>query len=399
MNFRTDYYKFHRLALQPTKESTTINDLKVFLHELSESELKQLLTLIIEQKLHFFWLKPLRLLPDSALAISAREQFKQQCFKDTTRYLAQKRAIIEFDSLFEVNKIPYALFKGAHIREVVYENPAHRPSADIDLLVSSKDNARAIRALCTNGYILVPKLQNITHEISLVKDNVHLDLHWHIMRPGRARVSLTDLFLQSRERINLFWGLNNDTALLVLLTHPVFTEYSTGPQSSIVKLVDLQRWITRNKIDWQRLLSLLENTGLKTAAWITATLLADLTGCRLPDFVYKAIRPTNPKRFLLQIWLDLNLSSKFVNYPVIPKYVFTLLAHDNVRDVLRFIRILRTEHQKDQERLQELLRASKGEITQQLQELRERQEKKAGAGTTGKEGTGGTAGTAVKGEE
>ncbi|MBU1564289.1 MAG: nucleotidyltransferase family protein [Proteobacteria bacterium] len=357
--FHSDPYRFQRLALLATEDSLPINKIRIALQSLSEVEQQQLYALIIKQGLQFFWLESLHELPDLPFVSVWRKTLKEQCFKDTTRYLAQKKAIFEVDRLFTEENIPYAIFKGAHIREVIYRNPAFRSSADIDLLVSPNDKIRAIHALCSNGYNLIANLANVSNEVSLIKDNVHLDLHWHIMRPGRTRVNLTDHFLQSRQKCDFFWALDNEMTLLVLLTHPVFTEYSTGPHSSIVKLADLRRWITKEEINWQRLLYLLEGSGMKTAAWITATLLADLTEYRLPASIFKALRPKKLKRFLLQQWLDLNLSLRFTNYPNFPKYIFTLLAHDSLNDILRFIRIFRAIKRKDAATMEQLVRASR----------------------------------------
>jgi hypothetical protein len=356
--FRSDPYRFQRLALLATEDSLQISKIRIALQSLSETEQQQLLVLIIEQGLQFFWLESLHELSDLPFISVWRKTLKEQCFKDTTRYLAQKKAILELDRLFTIEKIPYAVIKGAHAREVMYPIPAYRPSVDIDILVSPAEKLKAVHSLCTNGYTLFADRANISHEVSLAKDNVHLDLHWHIMRPGRTRVNLTELLLESRKRCSFFWALDNEMTLLVMLTHPVFTEYSTGPQSAIVKLLDLRKWILGHELEWKRLLHLLEDAGLKTAAWITSTLLADLTGCQLPAFVREAITPSNPKRFLLQHWLDRNLSSKFADHPIFPKYIFTLLAHDSVSDIFHFIRVFQAEQQKQDETFKKLEQVS-----------------------------------------
>lgn len=338
-------YKLQRIALLSTADSLSTNDLRAALLRVSAVEQEQLLDLICNQGLQFFWLKTLSALTDLCFFPAWRERLKKKCFWDTARYLFQKKKLFELDRLFTREQIPYVAFKGAHIREVVYTDPAYHPTADIDLLVPPSEKIRAVQALRANGYTLSPDQANISHEVSLMRGNVHLDLHWHIMRPGRTRIELTDLLLQTRQRCNFFWAPDNEMALLIMLAHPVFTKYSTAPQSSIVRLADLRKWLSTQQIDCPRLLHLLEITGLKTAAWITATILADLTGSQLPASIYKAIRPSHPKRLLLQQWLDLNLSSKFDN-PILPKYIFTLLAHDRITDVFKFIRIYREEQKK-----------------------------------------------------
>ncbi len=355
----SDHLRLQPLALLPTTNSFPIEELHSAILRLPDHEQQQLLTLIINQSLHFFWLEALRTLPEMPFSSTWRKQLKELCFRNTTHYLAQKKTLFELDRLLEIKRIPYAIFKGAHIREVIYANPACRSSVDIDLLVTPNEKTNVIRTLCANGYTLSANLANVSHEVTLVKDNVHVDLHWHIMRLGRTRIDLTDLYLQSRQRCNFFWSLDNNMTLIVLLTHPVFTEYSSGPQS-IAKLADLQRWITTQEIDWPRVQCLLEDSGMKTAAWITATLLANLTGCHLPAHIYKDLTPKNPKRFLLQQWLSLDLSAKFATYPIVPKYIFTLLAHDNLSDILVFIRMFRAERRKDVAAMEQVQQAAQG---------------------------------------
>jgi hypothetical protein len=357
----SDQYAFQRFALLATAYPLPISAIRHTLEKLSEADQRKLLTLILEQGLQFFWLEALREMPDLPFADAGAAQLKKRCFTCSTRYLAQKQAIIQLDSLFAEENITYAVFKGAHVREVVYRNPAFRPSVDVDILIADADKYRVIRLLCASGYSLNADRENISHEVSLTRDNVTIDLHWHIMRPGRTRMELTDLLLHSRARCGYFWGLGNTATLLVLLVHPVFTKYSTAPQSSIVRLADLKRWITHQPIEWQELLHVLEEAGVKTAAWITATLLADLTGCAIPAFVDNAISPPQPKRFLLERWLSLNLSSKFADYPIFSKYIFTLLAHDKVTDILKFIRILRDEKQRAEEIWGEMQKVCRGE--------------------------------------
>ena len=329
---------------------------------MTPEELNELLHFIYQNKLQFFWLKALRAIPDLPFPKATEDQLKNDCFRKSALYLMQKKTIIELDALLEKERIPYVLFKGTHTRELVYDEPAFRPAVDIDLLVSDNDKLRTIRLLSANDYALGPNQETVSHEVGLVKNNVHIDLHWHIMRPGRTRIELTELFLQSRQRYDFFWGLDNETTLLVLLSHPVFTKYATGPQSSIIWFVDLKEWISKRTINWQRLLQLLEDSGLKTPAWIMATVLDDLTGCQLPVFVQQAVTPNNLKNLLLQKWLKMNLSDRFADHPFLSKYIFTLLAHDSIQDVYKFFRVFREERKKETKMMERLQQVSQQQL-------------------------------------
>ena len=359
--WQLDPYRLHRIALLPTNDRLTKETILRACEELNQEDRKEIIALILHQNLACFWLETLPAHPGLPFTPADREVLRMQCFRHATRYLAQKKTLLEIDTVFSAAEIAYAVFKGALTREVVYVDPAFRPSADIDILISPADKSRAVTTLCRTGYTLSANRENVSNEVTLTKDNVHLDLHWHIMRPGRPRMNMTELYLQSRQRYDYFWGLDRESALLVLLTHPVFTEYSTGPGSSVLKLADLGMWIEKQEIDWQRALHLLEISGMKTAAWITATLLASLTEWRLPASIYQALQPGRLKSLALGKWLDCNLSARFINHPYLPKYLFTLLAHDCFRDRVHFIRTFLRERRQQDAVMRQLLQAASGQ--------------------------------------
>ena len=353
-----DPYRLQRLALLPTSGRLSKEAILRECEELSREDCKELITLILHHGLACFWLATLPAHPAHSFSPADREVLRMRCFSQATRYLAQKKTLLEIDTVLSAAAIAHAVFKGALTREVVYADPAFRPSADIDILISPADKLRAVTTLCKTGYILSANGENTSHEVTLAKDNVHLDLHWHIMRPGRTRFNMTDLYLKSRQWHDYFWGLDRESALLVLLTHSVFTEYSTGPGSSVLKLADLGMWIEKHDIDWQRALHLLEISGMKTAAWITATLLANLSDWRLPPSIYQALQPHRLKSLVLGKWLGRNLTARFINHPALPKYLFTFLAHDNFGDRVHFIRAFLKERQQQAAVMRQLLQAA-----------------------------------------
>ena len=355
---RPDPYRLQRLALLPTSDRPSKEAILRECEDLTPQDRKEFIALILRQGLACFWLATLPTRPALPFSTTDRELLRMQCFRQATRYLAQKKTLLEIDTILSAAAITYAVFKGALTREVVYADPAFRPSADIDLLISPADTLRAVTTLCKIGYTLSANRENVSNEVTLSKDKVHLDLHWHIMRPGRPRINMTELYLQSRQRYDYFWGLDRESALLVLLTHSVFTEYSTGPGSSVLKLADLAMWIEKHDINWQRALHLLEISGMKTAAWITATLLANLTKWRLPPSIYQALQPHCLKSLALRKWLDHNLSARFIHHPALPKYLFTLLAHDTFGDRVHFIRTFLKERRQQDAVMRQLLQAA-----------------------------------------
>jgi hypothetical protein len=175
-----------------------------------------------------------------------------------------------------------------------------------------------------------------------------------MMRPGRTRIDLTDEFLATRKEFSGQWGLSHEATLFIMLVHPVFTKYGTAPQASLVRLVDLVRWIREFQIDWERVLDWLKRGGVQTAAWITAEWLEILTGITLPESFVHSIKPSAVRSFYLRKWIKHNLSSRLLACPVLIQAGFTLPAHDSLADARRAISTLLREKQSAVEKTKEL---------------------------------------------
>lgn len=255
-------------------------------------------------------------------------------------YLQQIVSLYKISQTLEQHSIPHAVFKGAHTRELVYPNPVTRPSADIDILINEKDKEEVIRVLTSQDYTLHIIAQNLTHEASLINGNTSIDLHWHILRPGRIPKSLTAELLRNRTQYGKYWSLSNEENLFILLIHPVFSKYSSATQSGLVRMLDLIYWLKTQPIDWEKLLELLKRTGLRTTAWVTLEYLHTLTGVSIPQQIANQLAPNKLKKKYLQTWIYTDLPSRLQHWPFSVKIAFTLFAHDNIIYASRFLRIL-----------------------------------------------------------
>lgn len=104
------------------------------------------------------------------------------------------------------------VLKGAHLAPLVYEDPALRPFADIDLLIRPRDVDRALALLAEAGYDLAPgllsaELNRRYHvNLPLVKSGdrpVHVELHW----------SLTDRFSNHAVEHEAIWGRSHEVVI------------------------------------------------------------------------------------------------------------------------------------------------------------------------------------------
>lgn len=275
------------------------------------------------------------------LAMSAPKEFlavlKRARQLAAASYLVQRDALVRIDAAFGAASVQYAVFKGIHVRELVYDDPALRSASDIDILIARSQRDLAARTLIRQGFQLYPDAEIVSHEASFHDQNVSIDLHWHIMRPGRTRTDVTDSFLARRRWENFFWGLDHTDALFTLLVHPAFAKYVTSPYALLCRLVDLSRWLRTCDVDWDKTLTLLDCAGLKTAAWAVLRWTSWLMGPVAPPDILERLEPGRWRTRYLRYWVEQNLPSRWLRYPLLIQIAFTLALHDCPNDVMTAI--------------------------------------------------------------
>jgi len=330
-----DILQYHKFALSPFVEPTASNCFEVICRELQRPE-DSFVNFIQLHNLAPIWYDILKKNGvESLVGSQVLEMLRRQALQSAANYLLQRQGLNTIKQAFSELNAPYAIFKGAHIRELIYAQQAVRPSCDIDVLVSRADKVRAIKLLSENGYTIKAKAKDISHEVTLASKTVSVDLHWEILRPGRTRVDLTAELLNNSTEYPVYRGLNNEATLFVMLVHPVFAKYTSSDLASLIRMVDLIKWLQLQEIDFEKVYSLLKCGGVKTAAWITCSWLKLLTGIEFPESFVQATQPSPIKRLYLNSWLQRNLVSSLSNYPFLIKTGFTLPAHDNLGDACR----------------------------------------------------------------
>lgn len=351
-----DRYSFHRLALAPFVATNPVRALQEIRDKVQKTDEQLFLRFLLENGLAALWYETLKKCGETTLFSPAgMDKLHRITLVAAATYLRQQHTLLGISDIFATAGIPHAVFKGVHIRELIYDNPAVRPACDIDILVAKKDKIRAIKALVEAGFSFYPDPVNISHEGQLTNGGTSIDLHWDILRPGRTRIDLTDALLAERERFQNHWGLSNEAALFIMLVHPVFTKYATAPQALLIRLVDLVHWINSREIDWKKTAEYLEEAGVKTAAWITATWLAILTDIALPESFTQLIKPGKIRAWYLQRWIAQDLSTRLLKYPTLIQTGLTLPAHDTFTDAWCAIQLALHEKRQAEHNTKKLL--------------------------------------------
>lgn len=107
------------------------------------------------------------------------EKFEKEQYLAVFRYENFKYEIDRICKIFDEQKIPYILLKGAVIRDY-YPEPWMRTSCDLDVLVKEEDLDTAITALTEKLGYTVDKNKNF-HDVDLFSESgIHLELHFNI---------------------------------------------------------------------------------------------------------------------------------------------------------------------------------------------------------------------------
>jgi len=271
------------------------------------------------------------------------DELRREALATAANQLIQRKVLLDAKDAFTEASIDYLVFKGVNLRYTIYDDPTHRPVCDIDILVRKEHKLDAVKALVDAGFTAVHKAENISHETSLHKKTVWIDLHWHLMRPGRTRIDLNDYLFGQQKAFEGFEGLNNEASLLVMLIHPAITKYVNGSASSLRHLVDIHRLAQCDDIDWNRLLNILSTSGTRTAAWASLMWLQMLADRPVHDQLSDQLRPGSMKAGWLQFWVGNNLNLKLADRRLIIRCCFSLMLQDSLIDAFRAVRSLRDE--------------------------------------------------------
>ncbi len=319
----------------------------ILFNDLESFDQKEFIEFLYRQGLAQMWLP--FLLQQETLPVKFEQTIKalkQDALHTATTQLMQRKILQDTRNAFEQANIEYLVFKGAHLRHTIYTDPTHRPVCDVDILVRNKHKFDAVKALLQAGFSSQHAAENISHETSLHKNNVWIDLHWHLMRPGRTRINLNDYLFDQRQPFGEFTGLSNEASLLVMLIHPAITKYVNGSASSLRHLVDIHRLAQQDDIDWERLTDMLAKSGTRTAAWASLTWLQMLADEPMYEDLASRLKPGPIKTIWLRAWLGNDLNKKMSNSKLIVRGLFNLALQDTIGDAIHAMRILRALKKK-----------------------------------------------------
>ena len=176
------------------------------------------------------------------------EKFEKQQYLAVSRYENFKYEINRICGVFDEEKIPYILLKGAVIRDL-YPEPWMRTSCDVDILVREEDFDNAVAALTDRIGYKADGNKNF-HDIDLLSESgVHLELHFSIKEdiPELDRVlSRVWDYAHKTDEASQRYNLTGEFFLYHLIAHAAY--HFVGGGCGVRPMIDI--YLLKNKLDY-----------------------------------------------------------------------------------------------------------------------------------------------------
>lgn len=229
-------------------------------------------------------------------------------------YRIQERETRQLVELLSNAGVEVILLKGADIRHRLYEDPATRPMGDVDIFISPSDLERTRYALTRQGYRLRPWEidpqpgfnARFNYDLSFESPAGTLsiiDFHWEIRQVG-TYYRLPFAPLRNRAEIRDLGGVS---ALLLapehVLMHLCLHTFDELECATILKIVDLDRALSRWPLDWDLFMNDAVRFGIQGPVSLIFQEMARLRPERIPKAVLEQLatyRPSWVERAILR---------------------------------------------------------------------------------------------------
>jgi Uncharacterised nucleotidyltransferase len=191
--------------------------------------------------------------------------------------------------------LPVMVLKGPGLARTLYDDPARRPYADLDVSVQRSDESRAVEALALLGYSELPYEPNTGH---------HSECGFHRLFGGANQRALIELHVDplqlgvqpvcEAERWQRAVPLPGFEPALMLGPSDQLVTLSVHAHkhgySRLLWFKDLDLLLRRGAIDWSIVVDAARREGVAASVWYTLQLTRRLLGTPLPAHVDR-LRP------------------------------------------------------------------------------------------------------------
>ena len=206
-------------------------------------------------------------LPDHPLLRAAAYRFDPDTYRSyrgdyrtaAMQDLAQRLAMERLAGIFEKAGVRFAPIKGADIAANYYPDPALRIRCDLDVLVHPDDLETAERLARADNWRQIAAYEHGYHRPVLVRQNVHLELHFNLPRIDGERLGYIWEQLIPEPGTQSSCRLPPELTALLVFHHARLHQWLTGT----VALADLGFMLAKvKKLDWARVDELADRLGI-----------------------------------------------------------------------------------------------------------------------------------------
>ena len=181
-----------------------------------------------------------------------------------TKILAQNILILEeYDRLKDIldkAEIPYVPLKGVRLIGIYYKDTGLRNTSDVDLLFRKSDIGAVRELMKENGYdefmvdeyLLISELTQNPSPYQYSKNNVSIDFHILLNRVGKISLNIADYWSSAIKKEDSFEFVLNPNLEFIHLCYHFYKHITRGP-IKLIWLFDLQLFLEKNKINWDKL--------------------------------------------------------------------------------------------------------------------------------------------------
>jgi hypothetical protein len=215
--------------------------------------------------------------------------------------------------------------KGTVLAEVLYENPALRAIADMDILVHPEDVSQARAVLIDSGYkqaTMPATWEHHFHEVPYYKQGTFpffLELHWNL--EDRRFATAPEKEIWRRAQPVELQGitatvLSPEDNFLFLCTH--FSKQSSELLKFLGDIAELLKKY-KSTLDWDYIITSAHSWQSETAVYYALIRAKDLLGAPVPASVLKTLKPSPWRRWLLSFLVN-------------QEHFFTPISGSKIRD-------------------------------------------------------------------
>lgn len=249
-------------------------------------------------------------------------QFEEDYYNTLSGNVLLEAEMVRVTDHLARHGIDRLLLKGMVLGELLYPDPALRPSSDIDVMVRQEQLTQAQAVLHGLGYTLQPGRQldfqlARSYDIPYVRATadgqaVLLELHWHLAEPGLFNLDVGTLWARAWHlEVNghVLPTLSLEDLLLHLTIHIRKHRYV-----GLRWLVDVSELLRGygEQLDWGYLTRTAQQAGAGTLFYVTLHLSQELMGVTVPAHVMHALRPGRLRRWLLRPFTDAQMPMRAI---------------------------------------------------------------------------------------